>query len=239
MFSFIKNLFSSKKDNQTSQNLDTSSDIMNTFLIVGLGNIGNEYALTRHNIGFLVLDRLAAAKDASWTTERLGDIAEFKIKNRTFILLKPSTYMNLSGKAVKYWLEKRKIEVENLFIVVDELSLPFGALRIKGNGSDGGHNGLKSLNEVLQTQKYPRLRVGIGNEFQKGKQVDYVLGTWTEEEMADLPTILDACGDAIRCFAMAGMTDAMNKFNKKNILASPENPTPKPPKPSSDKGNEV
>ncbi len=232
MFSFIKNLFSNKKNSENNQEIvNTVPDIMNTFLIVGLGNIGNEYALTRHNVGFLVLDRLAASKDAPWATDRLGDIAEFKIKNRSFILLKPSTYMNLSGKSVKYWLEKRKIEIENLFIVVDELSLPFGALRIKGNGSDGGHNGLKSINEVLNTQKYPRLRVGIGNEFQKGKQVDYVLGTWSEEEMADLPTILDACGDAVRAFGMAGMTDAMNKFNKKNILEKPvekqENQKPK------------
>jgi peptidyl-tRNA hydrolase, PTH1 family len=195
-----------------------AAEKMNTFLIVGLGNIGNEYALTRHNVGFLALDRLAAARNIAWTTGRLGDIAEFKIKNRSFILLKPSTYMNLSGKAVKYWMQTRKIEIENVFIVVDELALPFGSLRIKGSGSDGGHNGLKSINEVLDTQKYARLRVGIGNEFQKGKQVDYVLGTWSDEELAGLPAILDACGDAIRCFCMAGMSDAMNKFNKKVLL---------------------
>ena len=225
MFSFFKNIFSSKNqlENQPVSATETA-DFMNTFLIVGLGNIGHEYALTRHNIGFLALDRLAASKDITWTTDRLGDITEFKIKNRTFILLKPSTYMNLSGKSVKYWLEKRKIELENVFIVVDELSLPFGMLRIRGNGSDGGHNGLKSINDVLNTQKYARLRVGIGNEFQKGKQIDYVLGKWSEEEMADLPVILDACGDAIRAFGMAGMADAMNKFNKKTFLTQPEPP---------------
>jgi PTH1 family peptidyl-tRNA hydrolase len=225
MFSFLKNLFSSPKtaENTNQDSLSTKiPEKMNTFLIVGLGNIGNEYALTRHNVGFLALDRLAASKDITWATDRLGDIAEFKLKNRTFILLKPSTYMNLSGKAVKYWMEKRKIELENVFIVVDELSLPFGTLRIRGNGSDGGHNGLKSINEVLNTQKYARLRVGIGNEFQKGKQVDYVLGKWSEEEMENLPPILDACGDAVRAFAMAGMADAMNKFNKKTILQKPD-----------------
>ncbi len=223
MFSFLKNLFSSKKTEINQENLSTEiPEKMNTFLIIGLGNIGNEYALTRHNVGFLALDRLAASKDIAWTTDRLGDITEFKIKNRTFILLKPSTYMNLSGKAVKYWMEKRKIDLENIFVVVDELSLTFGTLRIRGNGSDGGHNGLKSINEVLNTQKYARLRVGIGNEFQKGKQVDYVLGKWSEEEMEGLPTILDACGDAIRTFGMAGMTDAMNKFNKKTILQKPD-----------------
>lgn len=188
---------------------------MKTFLIVGLGNIGAEYASTRHNIGFLVLDRLASSLGLTWKTDRLGDLAEFKLKGRTFILLKPATYMNLSGKAVKYWQTARKIELENIFIVVDELSLPFGTLRIKGNGSDGGHNGLKSLNEVLGTQQYARLRFGIGNEFQKGKQIDYVLGEWSEEEYTNLPPLLEACADAIRAFALAGLADAMNKFNKK------------------------
>ena len=188
---------------------------MHTFLIVGLGNIGNEYALTRHNIGFLAVDRLAAALDLTWKTERLGDVCEFKYKGRMFVLLKPSTYMNLSGKSAKYWLEKRNITVENMLVVVDEINLPFGKLRLRGNGSDGGHNGLKSLNEVLKTQAYARLRFGIGGDFPKGTQVDYVLGKWTETEMTALPEYLDACAVIIRSFGMSGLALTMNQCNKK------------------------
>jgi peptidyl-tRNA hydrolase, PTH1 family len=188
---------------------------MHTFLIIGLGNIGNEYALTRHNVGFLALDRLAAALELAWKTDRLGDICEFRHKGRTFVLLKPSTYMNLSGKAARYWLDKRNITIENMLIVVDEINLPFGKLRLRGNGSAGGHNGLKSLNEVLQTETYARLRVGIGGDFEKGKQVEYVLGTWTPDEMTALPAVLDATAAIIRSFGMSGLALTMTQFNKK------------------------
>jgi peptidyl-tRNA hydrolase, PTH1 family len=188
---------------------------MHTFLIIGLGNIGNEYALTRHNVGFLALDRLAAALELTWKTDRLGDICEFRHKGRTFVLLKPSTYMNLSGKAARYWLDKRNVAIENMLIVVDEINLPFGKLRLRGNGSAGGHNGLKSLNEVLQTETYARLRVGIGGDFEKGKQVEYVLGTWTPDEMTALPAVLDATAAIIRSFGMSGLALTMTQFNKK------------------------
>jgi peptidyl-tRNA hydrolase, PTH1 family len=184
-------------------------------LIVGLGNIGNEYALTRHNIGFMVLDRLAAVLELTWTTDRLGDVCEFKHKGRTFVLLKPSTYMNLSGKSAKYWLEKRKLNIENMLVVVDEINLPFGKLRLRGNGSDGGHNGLKSLQEVLGTQNYARLRFGIGSDFAKGRQADYVLGKWSDEEIAKLPDLLDTSASIVRSFGMAGLATTMNQFNKK------------------------
>jgi PTH1 family peptidyl-tRNA hydrolase len=212
MFNFFKNLFTNTNKNPTSE---TPTDTMNNFLIIGLGNIGNEYALTRHNVGFLALDRLASALELTWKTDRLGDICEFKHKGRTFILLKPSTYMNLSGKAAKYWLDKKKIDKERMLIVVDEINLPFGKLRLRGNGSDGGHNGLKNITEVLQTPNYARLRVGVGGDFAKGKQVEYVLGTWTDEEMAALPPVLDSCAAIIRSFGMSGLELTMTQYNKK------------------------
>ena len=149
------------------------------YLIVGLGNIGPEYQNTRHNIGFKVLDAFAKASNTVFEDMRYGAVATVKLKGRTLILLKPNTYMNLSGKAVSYWMQKEKIELSNLFVVVDDLALPFGTIRLRGKGSDGGHNGLKSINQLLGTQDYTRLRFGIGNEFPKGKQVDYVLGGWT------------------------------------------------------------
>ena len=154
------------------------------YLIVGLGNIGAEYADTRHNIGFNVLDALAGASNIAFTTDRYGAVAELRHKGRTLVLLKPSTYMNLSGKAVRYWLDREKIERENLLVVVDDIALPFGTLRMRTRGSAGGHNGLKSICELLGTEDYARIRFGIGGDFARGQQVDYVLGQWTEEELS-------------------------------------------------------
>lgn len=188
---------------------------MKKFLIAGLGNIGTEYANTRHNIGFLVLDALAAAEGVSFATDRLGSVAEFKFKGRTFVMLKPSTYMNLSGKAVKYWMDKEKIPVENILVITDDINLPFGTLRIKPKGSDGGHNGLKNIQTILGTVDYPRLRFGVGGDFAKGRQVDYVLGEWTSEETAKLPERLSKCGEAVKSFGTAGLGNTMTAFNGK------------------------
>ncbi len=185
------------------------------YLIAGLGNIGNEYANTRHNIGFEVLDALAGASNIVFGTERYGAVAELKNKGRTLVLLKPSTYMNLSGKAVSYWLQKERIPIENLLVVVDDIALPFGSLRLRGRGSDGGHNGLKDINAVLGSDGYARLRVGIGGDFPKGMQVDHVLGEWTAEEREALPEVAKTAGSAAVSFAMQGLERTMNLFNKK------------------------
>lgn len=185
------------------------------FLIAGLGNIGSEYENTRHNIGFKVVEELAKKYNGKFSNDRYADIAEIKIKNKSLLLIKPTTYMNLSGNAVRYWLQKDKIEVGNLMVIVDELALPMGTIRIKGSGSDGGHNGLKSIQECLSTQNYPRLRFGIGNEFLKGKQVDYVLGEWSEEEMKQLPEIIERSVKSIETFCLAGISFAMNEANRK------------------------
>ena len=185
------------------------------YLIAGLGNIGAEYTETRHNIGFKVVDALAKAAGVAFETGRYGSVAELKYKGRTFILLKPSTYMNLSGKAVGYGLKTEKIPIENLFVVVDDIAMPFGTLRIRGKGSDGGHNGLKNIAESLGHNNYARLRFGIGGDFPKGFQVDYVLGTWTKEEADALPERLDMAGEVIRSFATAGLERTMNAFNNK------------------------
>lgn len=185
------------------------------YLIAGLGNIGAEYADTRHNIGFRVLDALAAEAGATFRTDRYGSVAEIKHKGRTLVLLKPSTYMNLSGKAVSYWLKAEKIPVENLFVVVDDIALPFGSIRIRSKGSDGGHNGLKNIAELLGRTDYARLRFGIGGDFPKGYQVDYVLGEWTPEEKAAMPERLAVAGDAVRSFGTAGLERTMNAFNNK------------------------
>lgn len=180
------------------------------FLITGLGNIGYEYEQTRHNIGFDVVDHLCKQLDGQWRGDHHGELAEVKWKGRTLILLKPNTYMNLSGKAIRYWLQKEKIQPENSVVVCDDLNLDFGKLRLRGKGSDGGHNGLKSIQETLGTDVYPRLRVGIGSNFSKGKQVNYVLGKWTEDEQAELPHILDHCSDVIKTFTTLGLERAMN-----------------------------
>ena len=185
------------------------------YLIVGLGNIGSEYRNTRHNMGFMVLDALAEASNTCFSSRRYGDVAEMRLKNQQLILLKPSTYMNLSGNAVRYWLDKEKIDIENLLIVVDDLALPLGAIRIKGKGSDAGHNGLKSVAAMIGTQAYPRLRFGIGNDFPKGCQVDYVLGEFSDEERLLLNKRIELAVEAIKSFCLAGLEITMNQFNNK------------------------
>ena len=196
----------------TSKNTETD---MKKFLIVGLGNIGPKYHNTRHNIGFKVLDHLAQENEITFETVKLGDKATYKFKGRTFILLKPSTYMNLSGKAVRYWLEKEKVDLENLLVITDDLNLPFGTLRLKTKGSDGGHNGLKDIQQQLNTTKYNRFRFGISDEFSKGKQIDYVLGEWSEEENKQMKERLDKSVALIKSFGTAGLSNTMNSFNGK------------------------
>ena len=186
-----------------------------SFLITGLGNIGYEYDNTRHNMDFSILDAWAKASNISFTTSRYGDIAEINVKGRLFILLKPSTYMNLSGKAVSYWVEKKKIELENLLVVADDMALPLGSIRMRKKGSSGGHNGLANISEMLGTEAYPRLRVGIGSHIGFGSQVDFVLGKWTPEEAAELPAIREKCIEAIKSFGLAGIERTMNQFNQR------------------------
>jgi PTH1 family peptidyl-tRNA hydrolase len=185
------------------------------YLVAGLGNIGIDYFNTRHNVGFKVLDALASASNTAFTAKRYGDIAEFKQKGRIYILLKPSTFMNLSGKAISYWLQAEKIPIENLIVVVDDLALPIGTLRLRAKGGDGGHNGLTSIIEVLGTQLFARLRFGIGGDFPKGNQVDYVLGEWTSEEQEILPERCQKAGEIILSFGTIGLERTMNFFNKK------------------------
>ena len=185
------------------------------YLIVGLGNIGEEYRNTRHNIGFMVLDALAKASNIVFSTDRLGDVANLSVKGRQLLLLKPSTYMNLSGKAVRYWMQQEKIPLENVLIIVDDLALPLGSLRLKGKGSDAGHNGLKNIAEMLGTQNYARLRFGIGNEFPRGGQIDWVLGHFDDEAMKILPERIEMAGEIIKSFCLAGINITMNQFNKK------------------------
>jgi PTH1 family peptidyl-tRNA hydrolase len=185
------------------------------YLIVGLGNIGEEYRNTRHNIGFRILDAFAKASNIAFTTERYGDIAHLRVKNKQLILLKPSTYMNLSGNAVRYWKEKEGIDINNILILVDDLALPFGAIRIKQRGSDAGHNGLKNIASMLGTDAYPRLRFGIGNDFPRGCQIDYVLGDFTLDERQSLPTRIDIAIEAIKTYCLAGISTAMNTYNNK------------------------
>ena len=190
------------------------------YLIVGLGNIGPEYQDTRHNIGFNVLDAFAKASNAVFEDMRYGAVCEMKLKGRTLVLLKPNTYMNLSGKAVSYWMQKEKIALEDLLILVDDLALPFGTLRLRGQGSDGGHNGLKSINACLGTTNYARLRFGIGNEFKKGQQVDYVLGGWKEEEIKHMDALLERSKEIISSFVLLGLSKTMTSFNGKKIIES-------------------
>ena len=185
------------------------------YLVVGLGNIGPEYADTRHNIGFDVLDAFVKASNAVFEDKRYGAVCELKLKGRTVVLLKPNTYMNLSGKAVSYWMQKENVSLENLLIVVDDLSLPFGSLRLKGKGSDAGHNGLKHIAATLGTQNYARLRFGIGNDFPRGGQVDYVLGHFTDEDWKIIPERLETAGEIVKSFCLAGIDITMNQYNKK------------------------
>jgi len=183
------------------------------YLIVGLGNIGDEYALTRHNVGFQVIDQLASSMQATWKSVPLGSIAEAKYKGRTLVLLKPNTYMNLSGKSVAYWLQREKIPVEKLLVIVDELQLDLGTIRLRGKGTDGGHNGLKDIQEQISTTEYARLRIGIGRNFPLGSQVNYVLGTWSPEELKVLPDVLEAGAEAVKVFVSIGLKRAMDRVN--------------------------
>lgn len=185
------------------------------YLIVGLGNIGDEYRDTRHNIGFKILDAFAEASNIYFSTERYGDIARCRLKNKQLILLKPSTYMNLSGNAVRYWKEREKIEIDHILVVVDDLALPFGAIRLKPKGSDAGHNGLKNIAAMLGTDAYPRLRFGIGNDFPRGGQIDFVLGHFSLDDRIKMPARLDLAIEAIKTFCLAGIQTAMCDYNNK------------------------
>ena len=187
------------------------------YLIVGLGNIGSEYEGTRHNIGFTVLDAFAKASNTVFADRRYGFVAETSCRGRKLVLLKPSTYMNLSGNAVRYWMQQEKIPLENVLIIVDDLALPVGALRLKGQGSDGGHNGLKHIATILGTTNYARLRFGIGNNFSKGRQVDFVLGTFDSEEQKIVEAQAETVGEIIKSFCFAGLARTMNQFNKKGV----------------------
>ncbi|MCM1337048.1 MAG: aminoacyl-tRNA hydrolase [Candidatus Amulumruptor caecigallinarius] len=185
------------------------------YLIVGLGNIGAEYVGTRHNIGFRILDALAEASNISFTTERYGDVAHMRLKNKQLTLLKPSTYMNLSGSAVRYWRDKEGVDLDHILVLVDDIALPFGHIRIKQGGSDAGHNGLKDIAAKLGTQEYPRLRFGIGNDYPRGKQIDYVLGQFNFDERQRLPVRVEVAVEAIKAYCLCGITFAMTNFNNK------------------------
>jgi PTH1 family peptidyl-tRNA hydrolase len=215
LFQSLYNIFGKFTNNNTKDKVLNESSKMKKFLIVGLGNIGAEYVNTRHNIGFKVLDYFANQESISFQTQKLGDVTEFKIKGRTAILLKPNTFMNLSGKAVKYWMEKEKIEKNNLLIITDDLNLSFGSIRIKTKGSDGGHNGLKNIQLLLNSTEYPRFRFGISDAFKKGKQVDYVLGEWSTEEKEAMKERLSISSEIIKSFVLAGLNTTMNAYNGK------------------------
>ena len=219
MFDFLKKLFATSNGNgkegkQEQSETEKNHQQMN-FLIVGLGNIGSEYAQTRHNIGFRVLDALAKASNLVFEDKRYGAVTTLKVKNQTLTLLKPSTYMNLSGNAVRYWMNEKKIPLENILVVVDDLSLPFGQLRMRPGGSEAGHNGLKHISSVLGTQQYARLRFGIGNDFPRGGQVDFVLGDFTDEDLKTMDERLELAGEMVKSFALSGIQFTMNHFNKK------------------------
>lgn len=219
MFDFLKKLFATSngngKEGKQEQNETEKNHQQMNFLIVGLGNIGNEYAQTRHNIGFRVLDALAKASNLVFEDKRYGAVTTLKVKNQTLTLLKPSTYMNLSGNAVRYWMNEKKIPLENILVVVDDLSLPFGQLRMRPGGSEAGHNGLKHISSVLGTQQYARLRFGIGNDFPRGGQVDFVLGEFTDEDLKTMDERLELAGEMVKSFALSGIQFTMNHFNKK------------------------
>lgn len=183
------------------------------YLVVGLGNIGDEYADTRHNIGFIVADALALSLKTTFEAGRQASVARGKLKGRHITIIKPTTFMNLSGKALRYWMSREKVDLENLLVVADDLALPLGALRLRKQGSDGGHNGLISIIETTGTTEFPRLRVGIGNEFAKGYQVDYVLGRWTKEEEKILIPRIETAVEMIQAFILQGADKAMNQFN--------------------------
>ena len=207
MFSFLNAVFKTQKT--------AKQHIMKKFLIVGLGNIGEKYNNTRHNIGFKILDFFAGKASFTFENAKLGALASYTYKGRTFIFLKPSTYMNLSGKAVQYWLVKKKVPLENLLIITDDINLPFGTIRVKTKGSHGGHNGLKDIEHCLKTQHYTRFRFGVGANFSKGKQTDHVLGVWNNDEAEKLPERLSKAHELIITFVMAGAAHTMNAFNGK------------------------
>jgi len=188
------------------------------FLIAGLGNIGNEYAHTRHNIGFDVVMAFATKHGGEWRSDRLAHVSEFRWKGKSFVCILPTTYMNLSGKAVKYWLDKEKIDLAQLLVVFDDLALPLSRIRLRSGGSDAGHNGLKSLQETLGTEAYPRLRFGIGNDYPKGMQADFVLSKWKKEEEPLVKKKIDVSVEAIEMVVTAGMNFAMNKYNNLEIV---------------------
>ncbi len=206
MIQWLKNIFASTKPEEP--------DSMK-YLIAGLGNMGPEYDNTRHNVGFDVVDALALDLNTTFQNDQLGDIAEGKHKGRTLVLLKPSTYMNRSGKSVRYWLQKLKIPKERLLVVVDDLNLPFGKQRLRGKGSDGGHNGLKDIDQMTGGNNYARLRIGIGDEFPRGRQVDYVLGEWSEPEKQELQKVVKTASEIVKSFATIGLEHTMNQYNKK------------------------
>ena len=183
------------------------------YLIAGLGNIGLEYENTRHNIGFMVLDNLAEKFECKWELGKYAFTTSFKYKGRVFVLIKPTTYMNLSGKAIRYWLTTEKINIDNLLVITDDIALPLGTLRLKGKGSSGGHNGLKNIELLLETQQYSRLRFGVGGDFSKGKQVDYVLGNFNAEEHSVLPNLIENSCEITLSFATIGLARTMNEFN--------------------------
>lgn len=210
----IKRMFASRARRQNPTAPTTFIPDMK-YLIVGLGNIGPEYAGTRHNIGFMAADRLAADAGAAFESCRYGDMARFRVKNKILMVLKPSTFMNLSGTAVRYWMNKEKLPLENLLVIVDDLALPFGTMRLRGNGSEAGHNGLKNITSELGTRNYARLRLGIGNEFPQGGQIDYVLGKFPPEEITQMPALLEGAAEAVRAFCLSGLSFAMTHFNNK------------------------
>jgi len=193
------------------------------FLVVGLGNIGPEYACTRHNMGFIVLDAWAQASDTVFTTGRYGDMCTISAKGRHFHLLKPSTYMNLSGNAVRYWMQEQDIDLKNVVIICDDLNLPFGTVRMRGAGSDGGHNGLKNIQELLCSQDYARIRIGIGNQFTRGQQIDFVLGRLSDEELKQMETISQDIIAGVKSWALAGLQTAMTALNTKKKTQNAEN----------------
>lgn len=207
----ISRMFSSRAREARETSLTTDMK----YLIVGLGNIGPEYAGTRHNIGFMTADRLASDAGANFESCRYGDMARFRVKNKQLMVLKPSTFMNLSGVAVRYWMNKERLPLQNLLVIVDDLALPFGAIRLRGSGSDAGHNGLKNIASELGNQNYARLRFGIGNGFQRGGQIDYVLGKFPAEEAARLPERLEVAAEAARTYCLSGLSFAMTNFNNK------------------------
>ena len=207
MFGLFKSFFTKNKT------LLKEADIMKKYLVVGLGNIGAEYANTRHNIGFKILDETAKAEGLTFETQKLGDVTTLKVKGRSILLLKPSTYMNRSGKAIKYWMEKEKIPLENLLVITDDINLPFGTIRVKTKGSDGGHNGLKDTQTSLETTNYNRFRFGVGADFGQGKQVDYVLGEWNEDEKKALPERFTKATELIKSFVLSGINRTMNQYN--------------------------